>query len=231
MTLQFKRQSAGSYVAVSPAGNIEVNKIDDKWYISFPDGKKSYRRSYDAAKKWASEYISRLKSTPVSCTSGKSKSAKKEAGKSKISKSKQTPSLREKLKPNYAYVVGAEWFGCVNTGRRACILHFSINEISYYAVGYDGQVTDTLFEKPMCRIIGKIKAGVAIREYECRNGSQIKVFKSFKEAEKCYRTLDGVTNESNHQAQLKVQEARKQINGINNTSAKAGFVLADYGLI
>jgi len=212
--LKFKRQAPGHYVA----GNVEIKKgvgIDqDKWFCYFPDDKVSYRRSYEAAKAWSEKYMEKLQEYNVV------KTVKEQATTSK------EQSLQHKLSRHLSYVVGAESLGCVNTGRAACIAHLSVNGKSFYVVGFEGAVTDTIFEKVVFKIKRDLQSGLFQDRYQTEVWGSILVFKSFKEAEKAYRKMDGKTREQNEKDYQAIAKAKAKKGDI-----KSVFTLSDYGVI
>jgi hypothetical protein len=211
--LKFKRQAPGHYVA----GNVEIKKgvgIDqDKWFCHFPDGKVSYRRSYEAAKAWSEKYIEKLQTYNV--TVNQVKTVKEQ-------------SLQHKLSRHLSYVVGAESLGCVNTGRAACIAHLSVNGKSFYVVGFEGAVTDTIFERIIFKIKKDLQSGLFQDCYQTEVWGSISVFKSFKEAEKAYRKMDDKMRERNLADLKVVKEAKAKA---KKGDIKSVFALSDYGVI
>lgn len=205
-TLQVKRKEAGQYVITSSVGITTIIKSDDKWWITFPCGKKSYRRSYDAAKKWAIAFLEKLE-----------KNQKPEIKTS----SNERNQLKNKLKEHLAYVTGAEFFGCINSGNSACILHLKIKNKSYYLVGRDVDITDYCIDKNVVQIARLIGQGI-VENYLCPSGKMIEVFTTFPQAEKTYKTLNQKTIDSNIKARKNVAIASK-----NNDY----WTLSDYGLI
>jgi hypothetical protein len=214
--LKFKRQAPGHYVA----GNVEIKKgvgIDqDKWFCYFPDDKVSYRRSYEAAKAWSEKYMEKLQEYNVV------KTVKEQATTSK------EQSLQHKLSRHLSYVVGVETLGCVNTGRAACIAHLSVNDKSFYVVGFEGAVTDTIFEKIIFKIKKDLQSGLFQDRYQTEVWGSILVFKSFKEAEKAYRKMDGKTREQNEKDYQAIAEAKAKA---KKGDIKSVFALSDYGVI
>jgi hypothetical protein len=214
--LKFKRQAPGHYVA----GNVEIKKgvgIDqDKWFCYFPDDKVSYRRSYEAAKAWSEKYMEKLQEYNVV------KTVKEQATTSK------EQSLQHKLSRHLSYVVGVETLGCVNTGRAACIAHLSVNDKSFYVVGFEGAVTDTIFEKIIFKIKKDLQSGLFQDRYQTEVWGSILVFKSFKEAEKAYRKMDGKTRKQNEKDYQAIAEAKAKA---KKGDIKSVFTLSDYGVI
>jgi hypothetical protein len=222
--MKFNRQAPGHYVAT--AEKVEIKKgvgIDqDKWFCYFPDDKVSYRRSYEAAKAWSEKYMEKLQTYKVTVNVNQVKTVKKQATTSK------EQSLQHKLSRHLSYVVGVESLGCVNTGRAACIAHLSVNGKSFYVVGFEGAVTDTIFERIIFKIKKDLQSGLFQDCYQTEVWGSISVFKSFKEAEKAYRKMDDKMRERNL-ADLKVVKEAK-------AKAKKGdmesvFALSDYGVI
>ena len=146
--LKFKKVESGIYTTETSIGSLGISKgSDNKWHIAFPDGKKSYRSSYEGAKDWAEKYIERIEKTEP-------KVAKKETKATKSLEAQKTPTLAQKLKSNNSYIVGCDFTGCINSGKSATILHYPVNNISYYLVGTEGDVLDTyIYKNPF-----KIKA-------------------------------------------------------------------------
>jgi hypothetical protein len=210
--LKFKRQAPGHYVA----GNVEIKKgvgIDqDKWFCYFPDDKVSYRRSYEAAKAWSEKYMEKLQTYNVNQV-----------------KTVKEQSLQRKLSRHLSYVVGAESLGCVNTGRAACIAHLSVNgKKSFYVVGFEGAVTDTIFERIIFKIKKDLQSGLFQDCYQTEVWGSVSVFKSFKEAEKAYRKMDGKTREQNEKDYQAIAEAKAKA---KKGDIKSVFALSDYGVI
>jgi hypothetical protein len=209
--LKFKRQAPGHYVA----GNVEIKKgvgIDqDKWFCYFPDDKVSYRRSYEAAKAWSEKYMEKLQTYNVNQV-----------------KTVKEQSLQRKLSRHLSYVVGSESLGCVNTGRAACIAHLSVNGKSFYVVGFEGAVTDTLFEKVVFKIKKDLQSGLFQDCYQTEVWGSVSVFKSFKEAEKAYRKMDDKTRKQNEEDRQAIVEAKEKA---KQGDIKSVFALSDYGVI
>jgi hypothetical protein len=220
--LKFKRQAPGHYVA----GNVEIKKgvgIDqDKWFCYFPDDKVSYRRSYDddkvsyrrsyeAAKAWSEKYMEKLQTYNVNQV-----------------KTVKEQSLQRKLSRHLSYVVGSESLGCVNTGRAACIAHLSVNGKSFYVVGFEGAVTDTIFERIIFKIKKDLQSGLFQDRYQTEVWGSISVFKSFKEAEKAYRKMDDKTRKQNEEDRQAIAEAKAKA---KKGDMESVFALSDYGVI
>jgi hypothetical protein len=222
--MKFNRQAPGHYVA--KAEKVEIKKgrgVDkDKWFCYFPDGKVSYRRSYEAAKAWSEKYMEKLQTYKVTVNVNQVKTVKKQATTSK------EQSLQHKLSRHLSYVVGSESLGCVNTGRAACIAHLSVNGKSFYVVGFEGAVTDTIFERIIFKIKKDLQSGLFQDCYQTEVWGSISVFKSFKEAEKAYRKMDDKMRERNL-ADLKViKEAKEKA---KQGDIEAMFTLGDYGVL
>jgi hypothetical protein len=215
--LKFKRQAPGHYVA----GNVEIKKgvgIDqDKWFCYFPDDKVSYRRSYEAAKAWSEKYMEKLQTYNVNQV----KTVKKQA-------TSKEQSLQHKLSRHLSYVVGVETLGCVNTGRAACIAHLSVNDKSFYVVGFEGAVTDTIFEKIIFKIKKDLQSGLVQDSYQTEVWGSVSVFKGFKEAEKAYRSMDDKMRERNLADLKVVKEAKEKA---KQEDIEAMFTLGDYGVL
>ena len=220
MTLTFKRQEAGNYVAQSKAGFVEIQKGNDgKWYIHFPDGKESYRSSYSGAKSWSETYVARLEENKAV--------VKQAVDQARASKKEQT--LKEKLAPNNSIVWGAEPLGCINTGRCAAINHLNVEGKSYYLVGFDGDITDNIFEKNRFQIGRKILKGI-VENFTCKNGNVIRVYNSFAKAEKDYLAMNQKQKDSNNEDRMVVAKAQAKIKA-GTATAKEYFTLSDYGVI
>jgi len=213
--LKFKRQAPGHYVA----GNVEIKKgvgIDqDKWFCYFPDDKVSYRRSYEAAKAWSEKYMEKLQTYNVNVTVNQVKTVKEQ-------------SLQHKLSRHLSYVVGAESLGCFNTGRAACIAHLSVNGKSFYVVGFEGAVTDTIFERIIFKIKKDLQSGLFQDCYQTKVWGSVSVFKSFKEAEKAYRKMDDKTRKQNEEDRQAIAEAKAKA---KKGDIEAMFTLGDYGVL
>jgi hypothetical protein len=213
--MKFNRQAPGHYVAT--AEKVEIQKgigVDkDKWFCHFPDGKVSYRRSYEAAKAWSEKYIEKLQTYNV--TVNQVKTVKEQ-------------SLQHKLSRHLSYVVGAESLGCINTGRAACIAHLSVNGKSFYVVGFEGAVTDTIFERIIFKIKKDLQSGLFQDCYQTEVWGSISVFKSFKEAEKAYRKMDDKTRKQNEEDRQAIAEAKAKA---KKGDMKSVFALSDYGVI
>ena len=227
--LKFKKVESGTYTTETSIGSLGISKgSDNKWHIAFPDGKKSYRSSYEGAKDWAEKYIERIEKTEP-------KVAKKETKATKSLEAQKTPTLAQKLKSNNSYIVGCDFTGCINSGKSATILHYPVNNISYYLVGTEGDVLDTYIYKNPFKIKAILLKGQLITEYKCPSGGIIKVFNSFKDAEKAYKELNQKTVDSNHQDRLKIAEAKTVIKNSNGQLTPEVFAayteLGDYGLI
>lgn len=219
--LKFKRVESGRYICGTAKGMIEISKNDKKWEILFPDGKKSYRSSYGDAKAYAEKsYIKLPESKPEEAKD--------------IKKPKQE-TLKEKLVQSSSYVVGCDFTGCINSGRAACILHLVVDGKSYYMVGTEGNVTDTIIHRYPIIIKRSLMKGIFISEYACKDGKKILVFDNFDDAEKAYRELNQKTIDSNHADRLEIEAAKKVIRDNDNDMSKsevqmAYFKLNDYGM-
>lgn len=206
--MKFNRQAPGHYVAAAEKVEIKkgigVNK--DKWFCYFPDGKVSYRRSYEAAKAWSEKYIGQ----PQTKTQSKPK------------KSQPNPKpLKTLLQQNLSCVRGVEPLGCFNSGRAAAIVHLSVNEKSFYVVGYDECIEDTIF-----KIRKNLQAGILDNSYEANSHTYL-IFENFSKAEKAYRSMDNKMKERNL-ADLKViKEAKAKA---KKGDIEAMFTLGDYGV-
>jgi hypothetical protein len=119
-TIKFKRLRPGKYEAQTSVGRVCIcqSNADKKWYIDFPDGKRSYRSSYAGAKAWAEKYIARLESESVKVSA---KTVKSEPAKTATTAKQET--LKQRLSRSGAYVCGVEPIGCLNSGVNACVLH------------------------------------------------------------------------------------------------------------
>lgn len=218
--IKFKRQDAGSYIAHTKSGICTiVQGKDKKWWIDFPCGKRSYRTSYSGAKAWAEKYLERQESAIVAQQT-KAKVAKKEG---------KVRTLKDKLSVKNAYVTGHEYYGCVNSGRQACILHLSVNFKSYYLVGFEVDVTDTIIYKNVFKIRQNIAQGW-VEDYVCQNENTIQVFSNFKLAEKAYRALDQKTIDFNEKARKEVSVLRGKVKN-NTADFNDYFALSDYGAL
>jgi hypothetical protein len=221
VTMKFNRQAPGHYVAV--AEKVEIKKgigVDkDKWFCYFPDDKVSYRRSYEAAKAWSEKYMKKLQTYNV--TVNQVKTVKKQA-------TSKEQSLQHKLSRHLSYVVGAESLGCVNTGRAACIAHLSVNGKSFYVVGFEGAVTDTIFERIIFKIKKDLQSGLFQDCYQTKVWGSVSVFKSFKEAEKAYRKMDDKTRKQNEEDCQAIAEAKAKA---KKGDIEAMFTLGDYGVL
>jgi hypothetical protein len=145
-----------------------------------------------------------------------------------VKKHSKQQSLQHKLSRHLSYVVGSESLGCVNTGRAACIAHLSVNGKSFYVVGFEGAVTDTIFERVIFKIKKDLQSGLFKDSYQTEVWGRILVFKSFKEAEKAYRKMDDKMRERNL-ADLKViKEAKEKA---KQKDIEAMFTLGDYGVL
>jgi hypothetical protein len=220
--MKFNRQAPGHYVAA--AEKVEIKKgigVDkDKWFCYFPDDKVSYRRSYEAAKAWSEKYMEKLQ-TYNDVTVNQVKPVKKQA-------TSKEQSLQHKLSRHLSYVVGAESLGCVNTGRAACIAHLSVNESSFYVVGFEGAVTDTIFERIIFKIKKDLQSGLVQDSYQTEVWGSVSVFKGFKEAEKAYRSMDDKMRERNLADLKVVKEAKEKA---KQEDIEAMFTLGDYGVL
>jgi hypothetical protein len=205
--MKFNRQAPGHYVAIAEKVEIKkgigVNK--DKWFCYFPDGKVSYRRSYEAAKAWSEKYIGQPQTKQFQPTPKKSQ-----------------PSLKTLLQQNLSCVRGVEPLGCFNSGRAAAIVHLSVNDKSFYVVGYDECIEDTIF-----KIRKNLRAGILDNSYEANSHTYL-IFENFSKAEKAYRSMDNKMRERNL-ADLKViKEAKEKA---KQGDIEAMFTLGDYGVI
>jgi hypothetical protein len=211
--MKFNRQAPGHYVATAEKVKIQkgIGVDKDKWFCHFPDGKVSYRRSYEAAKAWSEKYIEKLQTYNVNQV-----------------KTVKEQSLQRKLSRHLSYVVGSESLGCVNTGRAACIAHLSVNGKSFYVVGFEGAVTDTLFEKVVFKIKKDLQSGLFQDCYQTEVWGSVSVFKSFKEAEKAYRKMDDKTRKQNEEDRQAIVEAKAKA---KKGDMESVFALSDYGVI
>ena len=209
--LKFKRVESGKYQAETRKGLVRVwnDKVNGKWCYTLPDGKGGKRKTYADAKK-AVEKI--------------------------VNQPEPEKTLKEKLQQSSAYVVGCDFTGCINSGNAACILHCKIDEKSYYMVGTENNVTDTIIYRYPIIIKRMLLKGQIIKEYTCKDGKKILVFDNFDDAEKAYRELNQKTIDSNHADRLEIEAAKKVIRDNDNDMSKsevqmAYFKLNDYGLI
>ena len=125
-------------------------------------------------------------------------------------------------------MVGSESLGCVNTGRAACIAHLSVNGKSFYVVGFEGAVTDTIFERIIFKIKKDLQSGLFQDRYQTEVWGSISVFKSFKEAEKAYRKMDDKTRKQNEEDRQAIAEAKAKA---KKGDMESVFALSDYGVI
>lgn len=228
-TLKFTRRTAGHYTAITPQGTIEIKKgmgVDaGKWYVYFPCGKTSYRRSYDAAKTWANNYYldKQPKQPTVTAT------PKKKTESSPTPKPTTQP-LKAKLNQPNAYVIGADYLGCVNTGRSACIIHIVVENKSYYLVGFDGAIMDTCFQRTVTTVKRQLAEDPSVKFYSHGTFGEVKIYTSFNQAEKEYDRINKAVKSANANDFTVISEARERIKS-GTATTKDYFTLSDYGVI
>ena len=225
-TLKFTRKTAGHYTAIAPQGTIEIKKgigVDaDKWYVYFPCGKTSYRRSYDAAKTWANNYLDKqLKQPTVTAVQKKAESKPT---------TPTTQTLKTKLNQPNAYVVGSDYLGCVNTGRSACVIHIVVENKDYYLVGLDGAILDTCFQRTVTTIKRQLAEDPSVKSYLHGTFGEVKVFTSFTQAEKEYNRMNDAVKSANANDRKVISEVREKIQS-GTATTKDYFALSDYGVI
>ena len=221
-TLKFTRKAAGHYTAIASQGTVEIKKEtdSDKWYIYFPCGKTSYRRSYDAAKSWANSYLDKQIETVA---------PKKVAPKKAELKPTQS-TLKTKLNQANAYVIGADYLGCVNTGRSACIIHIVVDNKDYYLVGFDGAIMDAYFERTVATVRRQLTEKIKIKSYHHKTFGEVKIFTSFNLAEKEYTKINEAVKSANINDRKAISEAKSKIQ--NGTATMEEYlVLSDHGVI
>lgn len=226
-TLKFTRKTAGHYTAIAPQGTIEIKKgmgVDaDKWYVYFPCGKTSYRRSYDAAKTWANNYLDKQPKQPTVTATPKKKAESKPT-------TPTTQTLKTKLNQPNAYVIGADYLGCVNTGRSACIIHIVVENKSYYLVGFDGAIMDTYFHRTVSTIRKQLTEDPLVKSYHHGTFGEVKIYTSFTQAEKEYNRMNDAVKSANANDFTVISEAREKIKS-GTATTKDYFTLSDYGVI
>ena len=224
-TLKFTRKTAGHYQAIAPQGTIEIKKgigVDaDKWYVYFPCGKTSYRRSYDAAKTWANNYLGKQPTVTA---------APKKKAESNPTPKPTTQTLKTKLNQPNAYVIGADYLGCVNTGRSACVIHIVVENKDYYLVGTDGAVLDTYFQRTVTTIKRQLTEDPSVKSYHHGTFGEVKVFTSFTQAEKEYNRMNDAVKSANANDRKVISEVREKIQS-GTATTKDYFALSDYGVI
>lgn len=215
--------------AIAPQGTIEIKKgigVDsDKWYVYFPCGKTSYRRSYDAAKTWANNYLDKQPKQPtVTPTATPKKKAE-----SKPTTPTAQP-LKAKLNQPNAYVIGADYLGCVNTGRSACIIHIVVKNKSYYLVGLDGAILDAYFQRTVSTIRKQLTEDPTVKFYSHGTFGEVKIYTSFTQAEREYNRMNDAVKSANANDRKVISEVREKIKS-GTVTTKDYFVLSDYGVI
>ena len=222
-TLKFTRKAAGHYTAIAPQGTVEIKKEtdSDKWYIYFPCGKTSYRRSYDAAKSWANSYLDKQVVVPKEVAPKKAEP--------KPTQSIQS-TLKTKLNQANAYVVGADYLGCVNTGKSVCIIHIVVDNKDYYLVGLDGAIMDAYFERTVATIRRQLTEKIKIKSYHHKTFGEVKIFTSFTQAEKEYTKINEAVKSANINDRKAISQAKTKIQ--NGTATMEEYlVLSDHGVI
>ena len=222
--MKFNRQAPGHYVAIAEKVEIKkgigVNK--DKWFCYFPDGKVSYRRSYEAAKAWSEKYMGQTKPQSKPKKQPQTKQTQPQTKQTQPTPKKSQPFLKTLLQQNLSCVRGVEPLGCFNSGRAAAIVHLSVNEKSFYVVGYDECIEDTIF-----KIRKNLRAGIVDNSYEANSHTYL-IFENFSKAEKAYRSMDNKMRERNL-ADLKIiKEAKEKA---KQGDIEAMFTLGDYGVL
>jgi hypothetical protein len=225
--LKFTRKTAGHYTAIVPSGTIEIKKgigIDsDKWYVYFPCGKTSYRRSYDAAKTWANNYLDKQPKQLTVTTAPKK-------AESKSNPTTPTQTLRTKLSQANAYVIGADYLGCINTGRSACIIHIVVDNKDYYLVGLDGAVLDTYFQRTVSNIRKQLMEDRTVKSYHHQTFGEVKIYTTFSQAEKEYNRINEAVKSANLDEKKIINEAKTKIKNGEATMTEY-FALSDRGVI
>jgi len=216
--MKFNRQAPSHYVAI--AEKVEIKKgtgVDkNKWFCYFPDGKVSYRRSYEAAKAWAEKYIGKQTQPQTKTQSKPKKQTQPQPTPKKIQ-----PSLKTLLQQNLSYVKGVEPLGCFCSGRAATIVHLSVNEKSFYVVGYDECIEDIVF-----KIRKNLRAGIIDNSYKANSHTYL-IFEDFSKAEKAYRAMDNEMKERNLADLKAIKEAKEKA---KKGDIEAMFALGDYGV-
>ena len=219
-TLKFTRKTAGHYTAIAPQGVVEIKKADtDKWYVYFPCGKTSYRRSYDAAKTWANNYLDKQTKQPTVTAAPK-----------KAESNPTRQALKAKLSQANAYVIGAEYLGCINTGKSACIIHIVVNNTGYYLVGLNGAIMDTYFEKTVSSIRKQLIEDRTVKSYWHKTFGEVKIYTSFSQSEKEYNRINDAVKSANLDDRKKIDEAKTKIS-YGKASMTEYFALSDRGVI
>lgn len=219
-TLKFTRKAAGHYTATTPWGVVEIKKADtDKWYVYFPCGKTSYRRSYDAAKTWANNYLDKQTKQPTVTAAPKK------------AESKSNPTtLRTKLSQANAYVIGADYLGCINTGKSACIIHIVVDNKDYYLVGLNGAIMDTYFEKTVSSIRKQLIEDRTVKSYYHKTFGEVKIYTTFSQSEKEYNRINDAVKSANLDDRKIINEAKTKIKNGTATITEY-FALSDRGVI
>jgi hypothetical protein len=221
-TLKFTRKAAGHYTATTPWGVVEIKKADtDKWYVYFPCGKTSYRRSYDAAKVWANNYLDKQTKQPTVTAASKKAESKSNP---------TTQTLRTKLSQANAYVIGADYLGCINTGKSACIIHIVVDNKDYYLVGLNGAIMDTYFEKTVSSIRKQLIEDRTVKSYYHKTFGEVKIYTTFSQSEKEYNRINDAVKSANLDEKKIIDEAKTKIKNGTATMTEY-FALSDCGVI
>jgi hypothetical protein len=225
-SLKFTRKTAGHYTAIAPEGTIEIKKgigVDaDKWYVYFPCGKTSYRRSYDAAKTWANNYLDKQPKQPTVTATPKKKAESKS--------NPTTQTLKTKLSQANAYVIGADYLGCVNTGKSACIIHIVVDNKDYYLVGLDGAIMDTYFQRTVSSIRKQLMEDRTVKSYHHKTFGEVKIYTTFGQSEKEYNRINDAVKSANLDDRKVISEVKEKIKS-GTATAKDYFALSDYGVV
>jgi hypothetical protein len=223
-TLKFTRKTAGHYTAIAPQGVVEIKiGVDtDKWYVYFPCGKTSYRRSYNAAKTWANNYLDKQTKQPTVTAAPKKKAESKS--------NPTTQTLRTKLSQANAYVIGADYLGCINTGKSACIIHIVVDTKDYYLVGLDGAIMDTYFEKTVSSIRKQLIEDQTVKSYYHKTFGEVKIYTTFSQSEKEYNRINKAVKSANLDDRKIIDEAKTKIRNGTATITEY-FALSDRGVI
>lgn len=218
--MKIKRMTAGEYEMTTEQGLVVISKKGNKWEVTFPCGKKSIRKSYELAKKWAITYLAKTKIVIVTNEENKPKKESKKYLCGNVD-------VKQVVNNHCHYFTGAEYYGCFNSGNAPVILNLKIQNVTYYIVGKQSDITDLYVDKYVAQIKREIMDNSWVHldnefNYKTKNGV-ILVTKKFPKAYKEFMSRNNEVLEYNKQASAEVTIAKKNQDYL--TLMNHGFVV------